>query len=135
MGSKVLGPIGAVLGIGMAVKNMNDIIEATRKGEADDPSHVRGQGINVNTGDVVTRLDSQASRCGSPSRGSSSALGTRLCLARRSRVRWAVPATAAQRRAKGAGLTGGAGCSHCAAVHPCCGESNAVSSPVVDSDP
>jgi hypothetical protein len=47
------GPTGAVLGIGMAVKNMNDIIDATRKGEAYDPSHVRGQGINVNMGDVV----------------------------------------------------------------------------------
>jgi hypothetical protein len=53
MGSKVLRPIGAVLGIGMAVKNMYDIIDATRKGEAYDPSHVRGQGINVNMGDVV----------------------------------------------------------------------------------
>ena len=53
MGSKVLGPIGAVLGIGVAVKNMYDIIDATMKGEAYDPSHVRGQGINVNMGDVV----------------------------------------------------------------------------------
>ena len=92
------------LGIGMAVKNMNDIIDATRKGEAYDPSHVRGQGINVNTGDVVTRVDSQASRCGSPSRGSSSALETRPCLARRSQVRWAVPTTAVQRRAKALAL-------------------------------
>ncbi len=41
------------LGSGMAAKNTYDIIDATRKGVSYNTSHVRGQGINVNTGDVV----------------------------------------------------------------------------------
>jgi hypothetical protein len=44
----------------MAAKNMYDIIDATRKGEAYDPSHVRDWSSMSTRETLSTRVDSQA---------------------------------------------------------------------------